>query len=544
MATSIGDGRYNDRLPINISPEYKAELQSFYLKYLNALAALDTTHLNQEDTLNYELLRYLLKMGLEGLSFQDELTPVNQIQSFTLFFPILGSGQGAQPFKTVSDYKNFLSRVQRFPAWINTAIVNMRKGMASGYVLPKTLAEKVLPQLRSQVVSDPKESVFYGPVANMPATFSAEDRTALTDAYIAAIQSKIVPAYRRLYEFMQEEYLPRTRSTSGISALPNGRALYAYLVRYFTTSPLLPEQVFDIGMREVQQIRAEMEKVKKEVGFTGDLKAFFVHVQTSPDQFPFKTDEDVLNAYRAIGTKIEPHITKLFSEVPKSGFEVRQTEKFRAASASAQYFRPSADGGRPGIFYVPIVDATKYPATSIENIFLHEAIPGHHLQIALQMEQKNLPAFRRFGGYGAYTEGWGLYAESLGKELGLYTNPYAYFGRLMWNMHRALRLVVDAGLHAKGWTREQGIKFMLENNAVHEDEVTKEVERFMAMPGQALSYKMGELKLLELRKRATEKLGDRFDIRAFHGAVLKNGAMPLSILEQQIDTWIEKQREP
>lgn len=340
---------------------------------------------------------------------------------------------------------------------------------------------------------------------------------------------------------MQEEYLPKARTTSGIGALPNGDKLYDYAIRNFTTTNKKPDELFNTGLSEVKRIRAEMEKVKAQVKFNGTLDSFFIYTKTDPKFLPYKTPEEVLNAYRAIQLKVEPHLNELFTLRPRTAFEIRQTEAFRAASAAAQYNRGLPDGSRPGIFYVPIVDATKY-TTAKENLFIHEAIPGHHFQVMLQKENTNLPAFRQNGGNSAYSEGWGLYCESLGKLLGCYTDPYQYFYALGDEMHRAIRLVVDAGMHAKGWTREQAIDYMRKNEPITEQAATAEIERYMARPAQALSYKVGELKIKELRDKYSKQLGKKFTLSNFHDEFLKDGAMPLTTLENKMDAWAAGQK--
>jgi uncharacterized protein (DUF885 family) len=343
-------------------------------------------------------------------------------------------------------------------------------------------------------------------------------------------------------DFFEKEYLPKGRATSGISDIPGGSERYKHLIKYWTTTDMTADQIFDLGQREVARIRSEMEKVKAQVGFKGDLKAFFDFVRTDKQFTPFKKPEEVTAWYASLETTMQPQLNKMFDLTPKSKFEVRRTEAFREASASAEYSQGTPDGSRPGIFYVPVPDATKHNVVGGEALFLHEAIPGHHYQVSLQQENTALPTFRRFLWYGAYGEGWALYTESLGKELGLYTDPYQYFGMLSSEMHRAIRLVVDVGMHTKGWTREQAIQFSMDNESDTEESITAEIERYMAIPGQALSYKIGQLKILELRSRAEKALGAKFDLRAFHNQVLDAGCLPLAVLEQKIDRWIEGQK--
>jgi len=541
-ATAIADNRYNDQLPNDLSLEHEQQVRALYQKYLDQIRQIDRAKLGEQEQISYDIFRYEMQMSLEALEQPAELLPLNQFWSLPITMAQLGSGSGNQPFKTPEDYNDFLGRIKGFTVWGDTAIANMRRGISMGIVLPRSLTQKVLPQLQAMVVEDPGKSIFWAPVEKLPDTFSAAEKEKIRQAYRQAIQQEVVPTYRKLHTFMQQEYLPKSRSTSGISAVPGGEDYYRFLVRYWTTTDMTPDQIFEVGQQEVTRIRSEMEKVKQQVGFKGDLKAFFQYVNDNPKFTPFKKPQEVLAAYRQIHQRMQPQLNKLFGITPKAQFEVRQTEAFRAASASAEYNPPAPDGSRPGIFYVPILDATKYNAVGMESLFLHEAIPGHHYQISLQQEQQGLPRFRQYAWYGAFGEGWALYSESLGKELGLYTDPYQYFGRLSDEMHRAIRLVVDVGLHAKGWTREQAIQYSLENELTSEEAAVAEIERYMAIPGQALSYKIGELKLQELRERAARELGEKFSLSAFHDEILRGGVMPLAVLEKKVARWIEEQK--
>ncbi|WP_347158464.1 DUF885 domain-containing protein [Pontibacter chitinilyticus] len=541
-ATAIADKRYNDQLPNDITHEFKQKERAFYKNYLDQVNKIDRAKLNEQQQTSYDIFKYEMQMALEGLDQPTELLPINQFWGLPITMAQLGSGAGNQPFKTPEDYRDFLGRIQAFQVWGDTAVANMRRGMAVGVVLPRALTLKVLPQLKAMMVNDPKETIYWDPIKHMPKDFTAQQQDSLTQAYAKAIREQVIPTYRKLHDFMQREYLPKSRSTSGITSIPGGDAYYRYLVRYWTTTNKTPDEIFKIGQQEVARIRAEMEKVKQQVGFQGDLKAFFEYINTDPQFMPFKKPEEVLAAFEQIHEREQPQLNKLFGLQPKSKFEIRQTEAFRAASASAEYSPPAPDGSRPGIFYVPILDATKYNRVGMESLFLHEAIPGHHYQISLQQEQEGLPQFRQYAWYGAFGEGWALYSESLGKELGLYTDPYQYFGRLGDEMHRAIRLVVDVGLHTKGWTREQAIQYSLDNEPTSEEAATAEIERYMAIPGQALSYKIGEMKIRELRERAKQELGDKFRLSAFHDEILKGGVMPLEVLERRVDEWIASQK--
>ena len=541
-ATAIADDRYNNLLPCDLSDSYRDKIKDFYFKYKGELGKVDRQTLSGQSVLSYDIMVREMEMQIEGLKFHDNLIPVNQFWGMHLTFPLLGSGSGNQPFNTVKDYDNFLGRIHDFTGYVDTTISNMKRGVSLGMVPPKILMERVLPQLQGIIVKDPKQSVFYGPIKKFPTSFSTEDKNRLTALYETAISNEVVPAYQKLFNFIKVEYLPKCRTTAGISAIPEGKELYAYLAKFWTTTNLTPDEIFEIGQKEVARLRSEMEKVKDQTGFKGTLKEFFTFIHTDKQFMPFKQDSDVINAYRAIEVKMQPQLKKLFNLVPKAKFEIRQTEKFREASASAEYNQAAPDGSRPGIFYVPVIDATKSNVVGMEDLFLHEAIPGHHYQTSIQQENEDLPKFRRFGWYGAYGEGWALYTESLGKELGLYTDPYQYFGSLSEEMHRAIRLVVDVGMHMKGWTREEAINFSLDNEAESEADITAEIERYMAIPGQALAYKIGQMKILALRAKAKEELGEKFDIKSFHDEVLINGCLPLDIFEKEVNNWINSKK--
>jgi uncharacterized protein (DUF885 family) len=536
-ATSQGDTRYNDQFPIEISEAHRAKLGIFYKKYQAELAKLDATKLNANDKMSYDILKWECDINLESLTFPEHLMPINQFDCKTLMLPQQGSGAGSQPFKTPKDYDDWLKRMSVIPAWADTAIANMKRGVAAGWVLPKSLASKVLPQLK-EVAAPVAKNIFYTPITQLPKDFSAEDKKRLTIAYTDAINQWINPSYQKLYDFFQKEYLPACRSTSGVGALPNGKAYYEHTAKLWTTTKMSPDEIFALGESEVARIRTEMEKVKEQVGFKGDLKAFFNHVNNLPALHPFKTDQAVIDNFSKIHDKMKPQLAKLFDLVPKTPFQIKQTEAFREASASAEYMQGSPDGTRPGTFYCPVLDAKDYNVFQDEALFLHEAIPGHHYQCSLQQENEKLPSFRRFLWYGAYGEGWALYTESLGKELGLYDDPYQYFGRLGMEMHRAIRLVVDVGMHYKGWTREQAIQYSLDNEAETEGNTIAEVERYMANQGQALSYKIGQLKIRQLRTQAEQKMGAKFDIKAFHNETLKYGCLPLNVYEQAMQKWM------
>lgn len=543
QATFQGDNRYNDQLPDFLSADYRKQTHDFTKGWLDKVQAVGSDGLRGQELISYQMFVRDAKGDLEGEQFPGWMQPINQFGSLVSFSVQLGSGTGAQPFKTVADYDNWLARGERLPVLVDQAIANMREGMQAGVVQPRVLMVKVLPQLDAVIKDKPEDSLFWGPIQRMPEDFPEADRKRLAAAYRDMIADEVMPSFKRLRSFIADDYMPKTRETVGLDALPNGEAWYAYNVRQRTTTDLTPAQIHQIGLDEVARIQGEIRGVMKQVKFDGSLQEFFEFMRTDP-RFEFKTEQALLDNYKGIEATIESNVPKLFSLTPKAPFEIRPVEPFRAQSAAGgQYNRPSEDGSRPGIFYANTYDLPSRKSWDAPDLFLHEAIPGHHFQIALQQELTNLPKFRRFGGETAFTEGWGLYAESLGKPLGVYDDPYDYFGYLQNELWRAIRLVVDTGLHSKHWTRAQVIKYMLDNSAESETQATAEAERYMAIPGQALAYKIGELKIQSLRAKAEKALEPKFDIRQFHAEVLRDGAVPLDILEGKIDRWIaEKQK--
>ncbi|MCH8943970.1 MAG: DUF885 domain-containing protein [Proteobacteria bacterium] len=540
-ATFIGDYRYNDRLANSNGPEYRAASEAMDQEFLQRLLAIDREQLGEQDRLSYDIFKINRELSLESNQFPSHLQPINQFYAITNSFVQLGSGSSAHPFKTVKDYEDFLSRADDFAVIIDQIISNMKQGMQEGVTQPRILMEKLVPQVASQIIDDPRESAFYMPVINMPEDFSADDRERLTVAFEDKISNTIIPAYQRLNNFLGDEYIAAARETVGLYAQPNGEAWYAYMVRLRTTTDMTPDEIHQIGLDEVARIHGEMHGVMEEAGFEGDLKDFFEFVN-SDDQFFYDEAEELIQGYRDMSDHIAELATELFDVFPKSEFEVRRVEPFREASASGGSYRSGTpDGSRPGVFYANAYNIKARGKWAMESLFLHEAIPGHHFQIMIQRENEDLPDFRRFGGFTAYSEGWGLYAESLGRELGVYVDPYSYFGGLNAELWRSIRLVVDTGIHAKGWTRQEVLDYMYANSAVAEVRAVAEAERFMAIPGQALAYKIGQLKIREIRDKAEASLGDKFSVKDFHTEVLKDGAMPLSMLESKLDRWVESQ---
>ena len=541
-ATFIGDNRFNDRLANSLSPEYLDRSRSLERKYLAALLEIDSDDLSGQDLLTYEIFRLDRESSIAGERFPAELLPLNQTFSLPAFFAVIGSGQSVQPFATVTDYENFQRRADDLVEYMDQAVINMRIGIERGIVQPRVVMEKVVPQLRAHVVDDLTTSLFYRPVANMPEDFSEEDRTRLTAAYTDMIKNHLIPAYRRVAEFIEQEYMPATREAVGWDALPDGKAWYAFLAENSTTTKMSPEEIHEIGLTEVARIRGEMENVANQVGFDGTLAEFFEFLKTD-SQFFFATPEEVLAAYEVARVKINERLPSMFGVFPQADYEIRKIEEFRAqSSAGAMYQPPSPDGSRPGIFYVNTFNLKAQPTYGVETLSIHEASPGHHFQKSIQQEVTGLPRFRRFGGYTAYAEGWALYAESIGMELGMFTDPYQYYGRLNDEQLRAMRLVVDTGLHSKGWSRERVIQYMQDNSSLADTDIVSEAERYIATPGQALAYKVGQIYLARMRAEAEEALGEKFDIKAWHAQILTDGALPMAVLEAKNRRWIEAQR--
>ena len=542
FATFVGDDRYNHLYTMYFAPDVRARNRELTHRYQALLQAIDPGALDEQHRLSYEIFRRDLRNQRDAERFPDHLVPLNQFYNWTSDFVDLGSGTGVHPFRTVEDYDDFLSRIRGFEHAVDVSIANMREGMATGIVQPRVLMERVLPQLSAHIVDDPAQSLFWGPIASMPAEFPQGERERLTASYAAAIRDRVVPAFRRLHDFVRDEYMPAARATAGLSALPDGRAWYEHLVRNVTTTDLTPEQVHEIGLSEVARIHGEMETVMRQVGWTGDLQSFMRHVQTDP-QFRYTTREEMLADYRAAQARIDAATDRLFDLKPRANYEIRPVEPFRERSFSVgSYTAASPDGSRPSMVYINTYDPPSRPRYGLESLLIHEGSPGHHFQMSIARELEQLPRFRRYAGYTVYTEGWGLYAEALGKELGLYTDPYQYYGYLASELWRSIRLVLDTGIHAKGWTLEQAMEYARRNSPNSETNIQAEVERFAAIPGQGLAYKIGQMKITELRQRAEAALGPRFDIKAFHRQVLESGALPLEVLEAKIDRWIARQR--
>jgi uncharacterized protein (DUF885 family) len=541
-----GDLRYADHLGNPLSDEYYAEERAAAINELAALAAIDREALKPEERISYDVFQWQRTIDLKALQpamlALTAVRPIDHFNGIHAFFAEISTGESAAPFKTVKDYDNGLSRIDDFTAIIDTAIVRMRQGMASGVVQPRLVVQNVVDQLDQMLAEGVDGSSFLKPLAAFPNSVPAADQDRLKTAYRQSISQKLRPALQRLRDFMANEYLPASRTTVGLQDMKGGAELYRYLVEVNTTTNLNPAEIHQIGLDEVKRLHAEMEKVKAEVGFTGTLQQFFEHIRTDP-KFKPSSREWLQQTYVAIGKRLDATLPNLFSTLPKAPLEIRPVPALTEKGAARGSYNPGTpDGSRPGIFYFNAYDLPSRTTPSMETLYLHEGAPGHHFQISLAQENEALPSFQRFGGNTAYAEGWGLYAETLGRELGVYTDPYQYFGYLDSQLFRAIRLVVDTGIHSKGWSRDQTIQYILDNSSRGRSNATAETERYIAMPGQALAYKIGQLKISQLRARAEQELGDRFDIHEFHAQVLMSGALPLAILEQKIDRWIASKK--
>jgi len=546
QALARGDLRYASRYGDFFSEAYDTAEREAAASELASLGRIERDALSPAERVSYDVFKWQRATDLRGLSnpllATSRVLPLNHFYGFHTGFSELGSGEGVAPFKTLDDYRNGLSRVDDFVGVTDRSILRMREGLAAGVVQPRLVMANVLGQIDAMLAGSVEDSAFYRPLTTFPADVPAAEQAGLKAAYAAAIANRIRPALTRLRDFIRAEYLPKTRDTVGLGELPGGAALYAHRVAESTTTDLTPDAIHRIGLSEVARLQGEMEGVKRQVGFVGTLKQFFEHIRTDP-KFKPKSREEMTQRYYAIGKRLDATLPKLFSTFPKTALQIKPTPALtEKGAARGEYQAGTPDGSRPGVFYFNAYDLPSRTTPGMETLYLHEGAPGHHFQIALAQENVTLPNFQRFGGNNAYVEGWGLYAETLGRELGVYTDPYQYFGYLDSQLFRAIRLVVDTGIHSKGWSRDRTIQYILDNSSRGRTNATAETERYVAIPGQALAYKIGQLKIAELRARSEKALGPRFDIRAFHEQILGSGALPLTVLERKIDEWIAAQR--
>lgn len=538
-ATFLGDARYNDRWTDWSLPAIEAR-DAADREVLRKLARIPRDKLPPAEQVNYDLFKQRYEIAVAYQRFRMHEVPLDAIG-----FDGFGSAAtlaGLQPFKSVADYDKWIRRLRGYGALVDQNMALMRAGMASGRVPPREPMTRLLAQLGGFAPEKPEDSPFYAPFKTLPADLAAVDGERLRGEAVSAIRDGVTPAWKRFNAFYEKEYLPACRETIAAEAYPDGAAFYALRVRHMTTTDLTPVQIHEIGLTEVARIRAGMEKIRAQVKFKGDLQAFFKFLRNDK-QFYFKTGDELLAHYRALAKKIDPQLVKLFGRIPRMPYGVEPVPALEAPNQTTAYYRsPAQDGSRAGYFYANLYKPETRPKWEMEALTVHEAVPGHHFQIALAQELGDLPKFRRLGGYTAFVEGWGLYSESLGEDLGLYQDPYSKFGQLTYEMWRAVRLVVDTGIHHKGWSRQHAIDFFKANAAKTDNDIAVEVDRYISWPGQALAYKIGELRIQLLRRRAREALGERFDIRRFHDVVLGNGALPLDVLERYVDAWIAAER--
>jgi len=537
-----GDMRYSDQLGDFITDGYNARAKAAAEADLAALERIDRSTLGADDRISYDVFKYQTEIGLRG--FEPKLLaativrPIDHFGGFQVLVPDLSSGAGAAPFKTVKDYDDNLKRLPDYVVYLDRAIGRMREGLAKGVTNPRLVMANVVGQLDALVPPKVEDSVFYKPVTIFPGDFSAADKTRLTAAYTAFIRDQLNPAQTRLRDFLRDTYIPQARTTVGLGDMPGGKALYRYLVESTTTTTMTPEEIHALGLREVDRIHGEMTKVKDTVGFKGSLQDFAAFLRTDK-RFAPASKNAMRDAFFAIDKRVGLTVGKDFATIPKSPLEIQPEPSYKEKTAAAgEYQGGTPDGTRPGIFYYNAYDLPARYTWGYETLFLHEGRPGHHFQISLAQENTDLPAFQRFGGNTAYVEGWALYSESLGYELGFFTDPYQNYGHLNDEILRAMRLVVDTGIHNDGWSRDKAIAYMLDNSAMSKTDATAEVERYIAIPSQALAYKVGQLTIRRLRTKAEAELGQRFDVRAFHAQVLMSGALPMAVLERKIDDWI------
>jgi uncharacterized protein (DUF885 family) len=540
-ATELGDNRFDDQLPITIAPAHRRKRFAMVRQTRRELATIDRSRLGAADALTHDLLAHELQTQLAFEPFPDHLLPLHQMGPVPVRLAKFGDGQSEQPLSTVAQHVAYLKRIERLPAWTDQAIANLREGLRRGIVQPRAVTAAALTQLRPLGNAALDDNPFYAPIRKLPASFSDTDRARLTRAYRDAVQQRIAPAMRRLAHFVETRYLPGSRESAGWTSLPNGAAWYRQWVRDQTTSALSVEEIHALGLKEVARIQGELTKLAPQLGHDGDPRQLLAWVRAQPKFLPFRSEAQILDAYRALNDNIKRQLPQLFGRAPKAALDIRPVPELIRATASDHYALPAEDGTRPGIFWAVINEPAAYDATGMTALFLHEGQPGHHFQMALQQEMA-LPLFRKRAWINAYGEGWALYAESLGVEMGLYQDPAAYVGFLRLEMMRAVRLVVDTGLHARGWSRDEAVAYLMDNVGLTEPQARNQIHRYMAWPGQALGYKLGALKIQELRERAQQRLGSRFSLAAFHDAVLAEGPLPLSQLEAHIERWIAAQR--
>ena len=544
FATANGDSRFDDQIGLSIAPQVRASYFARIHRLQKQLAQTNRATLSQAEQLNADILAFELSSSLDLEGFPEHLLPLNQMDNVPSTLANYASGTGSQPLATPKQYRAYLQRLRQLPAWIDQAIANMREGIRSGIVLPRALTSAMAPQFEHMLSATPEGNIFYTPIRNLPEQFSREDKQQLTAAYRDVIAAQLSPVLQRLNHFLKEEYLPASRGTSGLGALPNGSAWYLARIKNSTNLPLTPGAIHELGLKEVARIQKEFNELGPKLGYHGPSNRLPQWVFAQKKFKPFTTDTEVLKAYQDIYAAVSLQLPAYFHILPKARLSLQLEPELTRATASDHYTPMAADGSHPGVFWPVVNDPRDYSTVGMVTLFLHEGVPGHHLHAAL-LKEMNLPDFRKFNtensDTAAYTEGWALYAETLGREFGFYEHPEAYFGHLNDELLRAVRLVVDTGIHAQGWSREKAIAYASDTLGYSEDRAQNQIERYMAVPAQALSYKIGALKILELRERARQALGGGFSYSGFHDVVIGDGTLPLPILESRVNAWIGRE---
>ena len=533
-ATRLGDNRFNDKLN-DASYEKIIQRQKKTRELLEKIKDIDRSALSVDDQLNYDLFLNDLIHGIEGFEFLSYLMPISQMGGLQISFAGISN---YMPFRSINDHDNYIARMRAFPKKVEQTIGLMKRGLEAGWVPPRIVLDAVPEQIKTQFDDPVEDSPLFKPFTDLDESMTSEEKTRLSKELKIVLQEEVFPAYRSLHSFFVEDYLPNCRESIACMDFPRGGDYYQYLIKGYTTTDLTAQEIHDIGIKEVGRIKLEMKEVIANSEFEGSFDEFLTFLRTDP-QFYFETEDELLDAYRAICKRADAQLPRFFGRLPRLTYGVKAIPDYQApASPTAYYYSGSQKAGRPGYFMANTFRLDTRPKYEMEALSIHEAVPGHHLQISLAQELEDIPLFRRYGGYTAFVEGWGLYSEKLAEEMGFYDDPYSKFGQLTYEMWRACRLVVDTGMHALGWTRKEAIDYMSENTAKTGNDIEVEIDRYIAWPGQALAYKIGELRILELRKRAEEDLGDNFNIRDFHDVVLGDGAVPLDVLERHVDQYI------